>query len=30
VHGAPGTVLDDVLAGLVGAVILYFIFHFRY
>jgi len=28
--GAPGTVLDDVLAGLVAAVILYFIFHHQY
>lgn len=26
IPGAPGTVLDDVLAGLLGAAILYFIF----
>jgi phosphatidylglycerophosphatase A len=30
VPGAPGTVLDDVLAGAVGAVIIYFIFHHQY
>ena len=28
--GAPGTVLDDVFAGLAGAAILYLIFHHQY
>jgi phosphatidylglycerophosphatase A len=30
VPGAPGTVLDDVLAGVLGAVIIYLIFHYQY
>ncbi|MEI6834592.1 MAG: phosphatidylglycerophosphatase A [bacterium] len=30
VPGAPGTVLDDVLAGAASAVIIYFIFHHQY